>query len=195
MDDWKKAQQWEKDWWSDCTNTLTEEIKQITYAEKMGIELNFSYGKPSIDLKGKNILDLGGGVVSLLLKCINKGDRCSVVDPLKMPGWVKYRYLTASIYLYNIPAEEADFVENSFDEVWIYNCLQHTYNPKKIIRNAVKAGKMVRIFEWINTVKNEGHPQTLREDELNKWLHGNGKTEIIEGMSYSKAYYGVFPKL
>ncbi len=82
-----------------------------------------------------------------------------------------------------------------YDEVWIYNVLQHTMNPKKIIKNAVASGKLVRIFEWLNTPPHEGHPQTLRADKLDKWLGGKGRVAELdreEWGGFHTAYYGVF---
>jgi 2-polyprenyl-3-methyl-5-hydroxy-6-metoxy-1,4-benzoquinol methylase len=37
--------------------------------------------------------------------------------------------------------------EEGYDEVWIYNCLQHTQDPELIIQNAKKSAKILRIFE------------------------------------------------
>ena len=56
---WEEANKWESTWWGDCTDTVNEEIKQRTYAKKIGLSEDFS---------DKTILDIGGGPVSLLLK-------------------------------------------------------------------------------------------------------------------------------
>lgn len=211
-DEWQKAQEFEKEWWGDSINTLGEDLKQLTYAEKMGLSKLTADQRPYFDLKGKSVLDIGGGPSSLLLKCINRGD-CFVVDPIPMPKWVFARYLTAGIRLLTIPAEEANLcscgtgdvldcakfglpVNYKFDEVWIYNCLQHTQDPKRIIKNAKALGKVIRIFEWLETEPHPGHPQTLTEKDLNEWLEGQGRVEILDKKiwtGYCKSYYGVFP--
>ena len=182
---WEKAQEWEKNWHSKCLNKVLGEFHQMqTIAPKMGL---FVYRDNKdqilIDMKDKSVLDIGGGAASILLKCINvKG---KVVDPIKFPDWVYARYDCAGIE-YDIKKGE-DIDEIGWDEVWIYNCLQHCENPKKIIDNACRTGKIIRVFEYINIPACLGHIHTLREAELNQWLGGEGKVED------NKRYYGVFP--
>ena len=51
---WDDDQQWESEWWGNCVNTYAEETKQLTYAEKMGLEAYYDEGKfPVYDLKEK----------------------------------------------------------------------------------------------------------------------------------------------
>lgn len=193
MNQWDKAQKFEKEWWLACQNTFGEETKQFLYAHRMGLT-TFHDGKSpfNFDMKGKSVLDIGGGPTSLLLKCHNvKG---KVIDPCEFPGWVWDRYQLAGIEYEQIKAEEMK--EKGYDECWIYNCLQHCENPEKVIKNARKAGKLIRIFEWIETEANEGHPHILTEKKLNKWLGGNGKVEELKGQNtcWGKAYYGIFTK-
>ena len=189
---WKKAQQFEKDWWGTCQNTFGEETKQFLYASKMGLK-TFHDGKSpfNFDMKGKSVLDIGGGPVSLLLKCQNlkKG---KVVDPCKFPRWVKSRYKAAGIEFEEKKGE--DIKEKGWDEVWIYNVLQHVEDPKKVIENAKKAGRIIRIFEWVEISQSEGHLHTLTEERLNEWLGGEGKTEVLKGQNtcFGKCYYGIF---
>ena len=136
MQNWKQAQEFESNWWGDCLDTVGEEIKQRTYNRLMGLT---SYG---YDLKGKSVIDVGGGPVSLLLKYKNRGI-CAVVDPLKVPDWVVERYMENGITFHNIPAEELDSfaLDIDFDMCLIYNVLQHTKDPKKIIQNALSLCK------------------------------------------------------
>lgn len=197
MDDtWKKAQSWERHWHGNCINSYYEEQKQLVYAEKMGLVRSPTPKTPyNFDLKGASILDIGGGAYSLLLKCVNFENSC-VIDPLmeEYPEWVVDRYRSANIFHFEGCGEEllnSDY--GVHDEVWIYNVLEHTYDPKKIIENALDLGKIVRIFEWLDTPSTEGHPQTLRENELNEWLGGEGKVEMIDRSgTKGKCYYGVF---
>jgi len=210
---WEKAQKWEKDWHGNCANSLNEEIKQLAYAERMGLKFVKDAKSPfNIDLKGKSILDIGGGAYSLLLKGFNfsKGEnsfvRTSVIDPLNHPEWVKLRYASAGIFFKNMKGEDlrtemetpkgsVPYTEGQkFDEVWIYNCLQHTEDPQKIIENAKKVGKLIRIFEWVGTPVNVGHLHTLKPEKLDEWLGGEGKVEFVNDRgAYGTAYYGVFP--
>jgi hypothetical protein len=190
---WEQAQKFEKNWWGTCTNTLGEELKQLTYAKRMGIKFSKRDGIPFIiDLQGKTVVDIGGGPNSLLLKLENgKG---IVVDPCDYPNWVKERYWIANIEYIKMAAEDVpESILVTANEAWIYNCLQHTKNPEEIIRKAKLTGK-VRIFEWIDAEVNEGHPHQLTEENLNKWLGGKGTVETLMGENecYGKCYYGTF---
>ena len=62
MDKWKAAQSWEKGWWNNCSNTFGEEMKQLLYAQKMGLVQAPDANTPfRFDLKGISVLDVGGG--------------------------------------------------------------------------------------------------------------------------------------
>lgn len=186
-----RAIDWEKEWHGTCQNTYGEETKQLLYAEKMGLVRCPDEKTPyRFDMKGISVLDIGGGPASLLLKCVNvKG---KVVDPLDFPKWVSDRYELAGIAYELVSGEELN--EINWDECWIYNVLQHVEDPEKVIENAMKAGKLIRIFEWVGMKPSPGH-KTLSEDDLNRWLGGEGKVEQLTGQNgcFGKAYYGVFP--
>src|SRR6266704_2122476 len=131
---WENDQEFERNWWANCQNTFTEETKQLTYAYKMGLTAYSNRGKwPCYDLAGKSVLDIGGGPVSMLLKCENRGP-CLVADPCRYPAWTVDRYRTSGIDFRQIKGEE--LLEAGWDEVWIYNVLQHTEDPALIIKNA-----------------------------------------------------------
>ena len=189
--------QWELSWWGDCRNTFGEEYKQILYAQKMGLQLYHNKKSPyNIKLEGDSILDIGGGPTSLLLK-VDRFEKAMVIDPLmdKYPQWIRDRYKSSFIDFQSIKGEDLDQLKNTYDEVWIYNVLQHVEEPYKIIKLAQRIGKLIRIFEWVETETNIGHPHSLSEKQLNEWLHGEGKTEQLTGQSncYGKCYYGIFP--
>lgn len=197
--DWNKVQEWEIEWWGDCINTYGEEEKQLVYAQKMGLRW-FHNGKSpyNIDLEGKRVVDIGGGASSLLLKCVNRGVSCWVIDPIlkHTPRWIQQRYIDSNIIPLGVKGEDIDKMLpfSVYDEVWIYNVLQHTEIPGKIIRNAKRKSKIIRIFEWIDTPINDGHPHALSEKSLNEWLDGEGKTEVFNHYTLQgKAYYGIFP--
>lgn len=192
MTTWKEAQAWEAAWHGKCLNTFGEEMKQLLYATKMGLH-TFHDGKSpyNIDMGGKSVLDVGGGPVSLLLKCTNLG-KVKVVDPLLLPDWVKARYNAAGIAVRQIPAEEMR--ERGWDEVWMYNVLQHTDDPVAVTSNLLEAGRIVRMFEWIETGTNVGHPHEFTAERLDLLLGGEGRVEKLTGEAncVGKCYYGVF---
>jgi hypothetical protein len=193
---WMDEQHWEMAWWGDCTNTFGEEAKQISYAHRMGL-VNDPVGEhwPGYDLAGKSVLDLGGGPTSLLLKCRNGGRR-AVVDPGDYPRWTLERYLFAGIEVYREMAEHtlmiAAFDDQHFDEVWIYNCLQHVENPAAILAAASELSSVLRIFEWLDIPACPGHPWELKETQLDAWIGDKGSTEVMQGENgcWGRAYFG-----
>mgnify|MGYP001373085042 CR=1 FL=1 len=192
---WNDAQEWERQWWGSCQNTYGEEQKQLLYANRMGLRPHHDGRSPyNFDLNGRSVLDIGGGPVSLLLKCTNYAE-AFVADPCEYPEWVDMRYKAAGIEYGRIPGESIRVT--GYDEVWLYNVLQHTQDPEKIIRNAQRAGRIIRIFEWIETriSINEGHPHSFTEAQFNDWLGGEGKVETLNGQAncWGKCYYGIFP--
>lgn len=193
QDQWKKAQEFETNWWGDFLNTYGEEEKQLTYARKMGLTFHHNGNSPyNIDLKGAHVLDIGGAATSLLLKCVNRGE-CIVIDPMPIPQWAKDRYSSGKIDFLPYQGEREVAWGGAFDEVWIYNVLQHTEDPAKICANARKWGKIVRIFEWIGIKDEHGHPHELTEKGLNEWMGGQGKVELLNQHTLrGNCYYGVF---
>ena len=176
---------YERDFWADCTNTFWEEGKQYKYAELMGIEEYYSYFK----VGGKSILDIGGGPSSMLLRTLHlkKG---KVVDPIKYPDWTTERYKIKNIEVLVDCGENID--ETGWDEVWIYNCLQHVRDPQRIIENAKRAAPVLRIFEWIDIPAHEGHPHELKEHLLDEWIGQKGSVYVFTGEESRKlhAYHG-----
>jgi hypothetical protein len=175
----------ENNYWNDCTNTFDEDQKHYVYAKYMGLDRQHY----SFNVNNKTILDIGGGPTSILLKTINlkKGKVC---DPLKFPAWVYERYKIKNIDWEIISGES--ICEKSWDEVWIYNCLQHTNDPSLIIKNALQAGKVLRIFEWIDIPPHDGHPQMITKELLDNLIGKQGSTiQLAESGCFGKAYYNI----
>lgn len=192
---WDEAQRWESAWWTDetvdCTNTFYEESKQHIYAKEMGIPFD-TFDR--IDLRGRSVIDVGGGPSSMLLKTI-RGGRRMVVDPLAdaWPSWVRDRYEAAGIEVLAKRGEDLD--ETGWDEAWIYNVLQHCEDPAAVVRNAMRAGRTFRIFEWIKTGIHPGHIHDLTKEFLEECIGGPGR-EIVHWWSQDLISYGfttVFP--
>ena len=171
LSEWEKAQVYEREWHSSCANSYQEESKQITYAQRMGLNLENRNGRyPVIDFKGQKVIDIGGGPYSLLLKGINLIG--TVVDPCDYPQWTKDRYKAAGIEF--IQAKGEDYKDGQYDVGLIYNCLQHVENPKKVIQNMLKMCDIIYLHEWLDTPISDGHIHTIKEKDLNKWLGGQG---------------------
>ena len=175
---WFEANQKEVAWWGSCTDTYDEEMKQQEFAKIMGIEADYvvngsGYKWPPYNLQGKSVLDIGGGPVSLLLKCVN-GGRAVVVDPGTWPPWVLGRYDAADIEYEKEHGEtyETDFV---FDEVWIYNTLQHVVDPAALVATAKRLGRKIRVCEWVGTGTDDLHLHDLTELSLNDLFGVRGR--------------------
>jgi 2-polyprenyl-3-methyl-5-hydroxy-6-metoxy-1,4-benzoquinol methylase len=192
---WEQANQWERQWHGDCANSYNEETKQYIYARLMGLDkyaVNY-YGQRGWDFGDQSVLDIGCGPYSILLK--SKATLKVGVDPCPYPEWVKMRYKECGVEFYNIKGEEINCF-NNFDECLIYNCLQHTEDPQKILQKAWENSKVIRIFEWINEPVSDGHIHVLTEEKLNAWLSGEGKViDLNQDPCVGRAYYGIFPGL
>jgi hypothetical protein len=192
-DAWDAAQVWESSWWGDCVHTFGEENKQLVYASRMGLHATETPDGqwPVYDLGGASALDLGGGPVSLLLKAVNAGRR-TVVDPGHFPDWITARYAAAEI---EFRVQRAEDVEGmTADECWLYNVLQHTDDPAKVAAVARGAAPTLRVFEWIETEVNIGHPHAFSKKDLDALFNANGTVEFLNGERglFGIAYSGVF---
>jgi hypothetical protein len=187
MDDLMTEHDFEQQYWGTCVNTFDEEQKHYVYAELMELpRQHYSFVLPNI-----SVVDLGGGPVSMMLKC--QGLRSGlVVDPIEYPVWTQQRYREHRIDVLTMPAE--DFGRTGFDEAWIYNCLQHTEDPERIIHNALRAAPVLRIFEWIDIPPHDGHPHELTAENLRAWI-GQQSGSVYEYQRqgcYGRAFGGVF---
>lgn len=179
----------ELSYWGNCCDTFLEESKQITYAKLLSENEEFLFHQ-----KAKSVIDVGGGPVSMLLKCRNLLPSV-VVDPLTYPKWTRDRYDSKSIQVWQVGGEDIDKVPDirKFDEAWIYNCLQHTDDPEKIIQNVKQKARVLRIFEWINQPAHIGHPQELKSELLEKWIGQPGKVARLDQSGLrGDVFYGVF---
>lgn len=181
----------ERDYWGDCTNTIVEENRQYVYARLMGLRREHW----SFRVFGASILDIGGGPVSMLLKCHDAGPSF-VVDPLlddypehidmsydpAYPKWVTGRYHEKGITVVRSRGEDLtpDIGEpDAFDECWIYNCLQHVDDPALVLKNALTVCRKLRIFEWVNQPISEGHPQALTCEKLDTWIDTVHTSDVV----------------
>ena len=178
--------EFEKEYWGNCCNTFDEDQKHYVYGKLMGLkQSHYSFMLPNI-----SVLDIGRGPSSMLLKCqgLKEG---KVVDPIEYPQWTKDRYAMMNIIVDVKTGEEV--TDLHYDEVWIYNCMQHAIDPGAIISNAKRAAPVLRIFEWIDIPAHEGHPHELTEESLNSWIGKKGSViQLNQSGCYGKAYYGVF---
>ena len=117
-----------------------------------------------------------------------------VIDPISYPNWTLERYKAHNIKVEVSRGEDAK--EVGWDEVWFYNCLQHTDDPGLIIKNALKAAKVLRLFEWIDIPAHEGHPHELTQQNLDAWIGAKGNVTLLNHSGcYGKGYHVVHTSL
>ncbi len=205
--DWNETQKHEADYWGNCLGMTAwgEFCKQEMYGREMGLFSDYGTPDGDLDLQGKDVLDVGGGPVSMTLRCINAGQRI-VADPCQWPASVLRRYDYYGIQFLRTAGEDLDqrFLDSrtSFDEVWIYNVLQHVQDPEKVIDNAVARiapGGVLRMFEWCYIPADKCHPHVLTPELLLNALQGCcivkvGLPRLKEFWSDATAFSGVFSK-
>lgn len=194
QEEFEAAQKGEAEYWGDQemeNPTIQQELRfQETYIEYMFHPENSNW------LNGKNILDIGGGPISILLKRVNRSGLSMVIDPIELKdvSWLRYakhgiffKKTTAEIFLPLI-------VDKHFDEIWIYNVLAHVMDPELILKEAKRVGKCLRIFEVLNTGTDYMHPWSFTREFFDGILGEGGKTVVLdeEGGVRGEAYYGVF---
>ncbi len=190
MNKWDIAQEHEAGWWGNCANTYQEETKQREmFAPRLGLtDINHEGRWPSYDLGGRSVIDVGGGPVSLLLKCFNY-NHAFVLDPCRYPNWVIERYASAGITF--IPKTAENFRDMFVDEIWIYNVLQHVIDPKQVIESAKICCVLIKIVEFCGVHTDDKHLHGLLRGELDEWLGGKGTVEYIPQFS-ADVYHGSF---
>ena len=56
-----------------------------------------------------------------------------------------------------------------------------------------KMCEVIYIHEWLDTPISDGHIQTIKENELNEWLDGEGMTGFeMWGEHKQQYYFGLF---
>lgn len=88
---WEEAQEEELTFWNTPGADLGEQLKQLVYAKYMKLDFIHDGNSPYvIDKTGLDILDVGGGPVSLLLK--TDANYKTVADPCLFADWNMVRY-------------------------------------------------------------------------------------------------------
>lgn len=187
--EWERHSKWEANWWVGCTNTLDEQLKQEKiYMPYMKLN-KYGVHRMWLDMKGRSILDIGGGPVSILLRVLNHG-KLTVVDPCDYPEWVAKRYEQAGIEYIREKAETVNLDYDKYDEAWCYNVLQHVQDPVKVINTMRKYARKIRVFEPLEIGTHKGHPHNLTQAALDDAFGKHGLVDhVSDGQIY---YYGVF---
>ena len=90
MADWNETQKHEAEYWGNCLGMRAwgEFVKQEMYAREMGLWEAYGNGTGELVMGQRSVLDVGGGPVSMTLRCLN-ARYPTVVDPCEWPASVQ----------------------------------------------------------------------------------------------------------
>lgn len=202
---WQNAQKHEQDYWGNCLGMRAwgEFCKQEMYGREMGLFAEYGDDAGELNMRHRSVLDLGGGPVSMLLRSYNV-DQPTIVDPCNWPESVHRRYANYKIHFVNKLVEDLtrdDIYYTHWNEVWIYNVLQHVKNPDQVLKKAIERLEpnfsKLRIFEWVHIDADDCHPHVLTPEGILNWLKGCkiekiGLPRLKEFWSDATAFTGVF---
>ncbi len=168
-DEWKKAQIFEKKWWLTAKQYHRQEINKGDIVGRMMLV--------DKSVSSKTVIDIGCGPFSLLQRIpVKEG---TALDPIYYNEY-EVLYQCNGIKRLIKCGEDLSVSDGTFDEAWIYNCLQHVKDPVKIIENAMKISSTVRMFEWIGIPPYEGHLHELTVDLLSTPFKASGWNTLVE---------------
>lgn len=164
-DPWAVAQEREREYHLNIPLREHEAAKRKHYAHGMGIDWN--------DLDGKRIIDIGSGPESLLLG-VTDLKAATALDPLRFADNDEALYEQLGIARLIQPAEELQPPAELYDEAWIYNCLQHVQSPERVLVQAARAAKRIRIWEWCNIPTDQLHLHVLTAERIRATMQAVG---------------------
>ena len=151
---------------------------------KHALEVFMKYFEVNLEsFRGKTILEIGGSNYPISAHAIGFKKAINI-EPLyeqfseESKLWIKEKGVQV------IPLPFEDFETNElFDEVWFFNVLQHVMaNPRELLQKAKRLGKIIRVFEPINTGTNISHPWEITQQML-KEVFPNEDIKIYRGGS------------
>lgn len=178
---WQNAQLLERQYHITATALCRreEQHKRSLYAALLGIN--------AASVKDKLVLDVAAGPSGLLLSFADLIKEGSVaLDPLTFGDEDEERYVAAGVTRVYEKIEK--YPGNAqFDEVWVYNGLQHVECISASLENIRQhARRAVRIFEYLHVPVDQLHLHELTVDRIRSGLKGlNPAREIIGDMRIS----------
>lgn len=184
QEQWKIANIAESNYWEIFTCELETFKYQEQYIDAMGIRNDYFHAPDnSLNMSGLNVLDIGGGPSSILLRTNHlRGNQHEglnagvVIDPLLISEHQRLRYDYYGIKFIQDQAENIDqyYSENGyFDECFIYNCLQHVLDPVKILDKATLVSKRIRIAEPLNIPTDHMHLHMFNKQYFDNYFSEN----------------------
>lgn len=143
-------------------------------------------GITSEAVDGRDVLDIGGGPCPIVAdQSLSLGTRV-VVDPMDVdetidptpPNVVRIKKYAETLSL-----------SVKFDEVWVYNVLQHVTSPSLVVETVQRhAAHTVRWFEWINTPLSVVHPHSIDKAFLFGAFQGFNIVRCVHGTAMAPTW-------
>jgi ubiquinone/menaquinone biosynthesis C-methylase UbiE len=203
---WKSANVGESEYWQIYTAEVDTLKHQEQYMDAMGIHDDYFHAPDnSLNMSGLNVLDVGGGPSSILLRTNklrgNQHDGVNhgvVIDPLIITEHQKLRYDYYGIEFIQDQSENIDqyYSERGyFDECFIYNCLQHVVDPIEILDKVTSISKRIRIAEPLNIPTDSMHLHMFTKEYFDNYF-SESKFEVhqvnVERIGSCHHYVGLF---
>lgn len=178
---WAEAQAGELAFWEAADRRQLARQLDRVYMQTLGITAD--------TVRGRSVLDLGGGPLPLAALFALPVASYTVVDPLPVVEQLTYPML-------RIVAPAETYFGPPVDEVWGYNVLQHVIDPAAVLRSAKEHGRLVRWFDWVDTPIEDHHPHSLSADWLREQFDGwrivsDQRQAIPVGLSYPQSYIAI----
>ncbi|WP_053984742.1 class I SAM-dependent methyltransferase [Niameybacter massiliensis] len=123
-----------------------------SFMKRFRLDTNEEILKHLGTVKGKKILDIGGGTGTLANLLQHKGADVTLVDPCQeMINQVSRKNKHIHIYANTLQDLEGILKKNTFDRVILRDALHHIKNPEEIIalsREYLQAGGEILIWEF-----------------------------------------------
>lgn len=185
---WERAQVLEREFHSapmTSNRRLAETSKRRFIAGVLGLVLPQT--GLALPQDAPSVLDIGCGPDSLtrLLRPF-LGD-VTALDPLFFSEEDEGRYIDAGIDRVISAAEDfapwEDTAWRPWDEVWVYNCLQHTRDPLAVLTTAQRcARRCVRVFEYVDVPTDALHLHVITADLIKTAFRGWNPAREVRGV-------------
>lgn len=150
-------------------------------------------------LRGKRVLDIGCGVISVLNLIKEPGAELHGIDPL-VDEYRKLYRLDEGIGWSAAPGEEVPFPDGYFDVVFCTNVLDHTEDPDRVlseIRRALKDGGLlvltVDVFKT-SEARDAAHPHSFTDERVDGLISSHGMKAAYSRHSAVRAQVARFLK-
>lgn len=140
----------------------------------------------------RNVLEVGCADIPLLHYHLQS--ESSVCEPMPSPILHKICHIE-KISMHYCKFEDLEEPSEQFNEVWIFNVMQHIQDPEKFIEKAKRIGKSILFFEPIDWPIEIYHPFSYTLDDYKRWFGDCVqfyKGGSIKGFHEANCAYGVW---